>query len=188
MPHWHVKDRAYFVTINLKGAIPAKVIYRYKLEYEKFLETQPEETAIIDYQRKHFQRIEKLLDSGEGPRHLSHPEIAEIVMASFDFLEDRYYWRIPSAVVMPSHVHLLLCDSEKAIQTMEKSLGAFKAYTARMANKILGRQGAFWMSENFDHWCRTPEKVENVKRYIRNNPVKAGLVKKPEDWRWLREK
>ena len=188
LPHWHVKDGIYFVTICLKGSVPLKVINRYKMEYKKFLDSDPDETAILEYQRKHFQRIEKLLDSGQGSKHLSNPEIAKLVMDSFNFLEDRYHWQVPTAVVMPSHIHLLLCDSEKANQSLEKSLGAFKGYTGRMANKILGQQGAFWMPENFDHRCRTPEKVESVKRYIQNNPVKARLVKNVEEWPWIREK
>ena len=65
LPHWRVWNRAYFVTINLKGAIPAKVINRYKLGYDKFLKTHPDEKCLIDYQRRHFQRIEKLLDSSD---------------------------------------------------------------------------------------------------------------------------
>jgi REP element-mobilizing transposase RayT len=43
-----------------------------------------------------------------------------------------------------------------------------------------------WVDENFDHWCRTPEKVAGVIRYIKNNPVKARLVTKSEDWPWMK--
>ena len=61
-----------------------------------------------------------------------------------------------------------------------------KGFSARKANKILGKRGPFWAPESFDHWCRTPEKEERVMRYIRNNPVKAGLVEKPELWPWVK--
>ena len=115
LPHWHVKDGNYFVTICLKGAIPIKVINRYKREHKKFLDSDPDETAILEYQRRHFQRLEELLDSAvEGSNHLSNPEIAKLILASLDFLEDQYHWQVPTAVVMPSHIHLLVCGSEKA--------------------------------------------------------------------------
>jgi hypothetical protein len=53
-------------------------------------------------------------------------------------------------------------------------------------HKITQRKGSLWESENFDHWCRTPDSEERIKEYIRNNPVKAGLAKTPEDWKWLK--
>jgi putative DNA methylase len=75
-----------------------------------------------------------------------------------------------------------------AKMSFNKALSSLKGFTARQANIILNKKGPFWSPENFDHWCRTPEKEESAKKYIRNNPVKAGLVSNPNDWPWLREK
>ncbi len=189
LPHWHVKDRAYFVTIRLKGSLPKNVIYRYKLEYELFLlEKERDEDEVQNYRRRHFRRVERLLDrAADGPLHLRNKQIATLVMNAFQWIEHNHNWRIPSAVVMPNHVHMLMVGSERATKTLAKSLGILKGYTAREANKILGSTGKFWMSENFDYWCRSAAKEEQAIRYIRNNPVKAGFVAKPEDWPWLRE-
>jgi len=188
LPHWHVKYKAYFVTFRLKGSLPEKVVNHYKLNYENFLSKQPDEAEILEYQRRHFKKIEKLLDYPKsGPLYLQDPKIAKLVMEALDWIEEKYHWRITSAVIMSNHVHLLIVDSELATNSLEKSLGVLKGYTAREANKILNRNGSFWMSENFDHWCRNVDKIESVKRYIRNNPVKAGLVMNSEGWPWLRE-
>ena len=42
----------------------------------------------------------------------------------------------------------------------------------------------FWREESFDHVPRTVEKLSDVVEYIADNPVRAGLVEKPEDYRW----
>jgi hypothetical protein len=60
-----------------------------------------------------------------------------------------------------------------------------KKYVARKANALLNRAGAFWQSENFDHWCRTSAEVERCVSYVKNNPFRAGLVRRPEDWPWV---
>ena len=59
---------------------------------------------------------------------------------------------------------------------------SIKSYTAHEANKILGRSGQFWQPESFDRYIRNQKHFLSVIRYIENNPVKAGLCLRPEDW------
>jgi REP element-mobilizing transposase RayT len=59
-----------------------------------------------------------------------------------------------------------------------------KGYTAREANKLLGRKGDFWQDEGFDHWIRDQNGYERCAEYIDPNPVEAGLCASPEDWLW----
>ena len=62
---------------------------------------------------------------------------------------------------------------------------SLKGFTARKANVILGRTGQpFWQDESFDHWVRDEVEFARVVSYIERNPVTAGLVKDPGDWRW----
>ena len=68
------------------------------------------------------------------------------------------------------------------LSTITKSI---KGHTAREANRILKRTGEkFWQQESFDHWPRDEDEFFQIIRYIENNPVNAGLVKSPEEWRW----
>jgi len=49
----------------------------------------------------------------------------------------------------------------------------------------LNRTGQqFWQQESFDHWPRDESEFLRILKYIEDNPVKAGLVRRPEDWRW----
>jgi hypothetical protein len=45
--------------------------------------------------------------------------------------------------------------------------------------------GAVWQEESFDHVLRSNESFEQKLEYIRQNPVRAGLVSRPEEYRWL---
>jgi len=42
----------------------------------------------------------------------------------------------------------------------------------------------FWQADYFDRYIRDQEHYRMVVRYIENNPVKAGLVREPAQWRW----
>jgi putative transposase len=84
-------------------------------------------------------------------------------------------------VVMINHFHILIYP-EAALSRITK---AIKNYSARWANQLLMRTGQpFWQDESYDHWVRGPEELERIARYIERNPVAAGLVERPEDWRW----
>ncbi len=55
-----------------------------------------------------------------------------------------------------------------------------KSYTAKEANKILGRSGKFWQNESYDRVIRDEKELENKIKYTIYNPVKSGLV---SDWK-----
>jgi len=182
LPHWRVIGHSYFVTIRLKNSIPADKLHAIKILSQKIKWDDSEDT--LDIYRNQFLKMEKILDSQENHRFLEDPAIAGMIILAFNFIQEKTFWRIVSAVVMPNHIHLLM-NGEKANCSLDKCLKTFKGYTGRKANQILNRDGAFWCPEYFDHWCRNAEKEESVKRYIKNNPVKARLVRNVEEWKWF---
>jgi REP element-mobilizing transposase RayT len=91
-------------------------------------------------------------------------------------------------VVMPDHVHLLLRplrDEHGWPFPLVDILQCMKSVTARQINKLSGKSGPVWEEESFDHVLRSDESLEEKCEYIRQNPVEAGLVRVPEDYRWL---
>jgi putative transposase len=58
---------------------------------------------------------------------------------------------------------------------------SLKGHTARQANKLLARTGTFWQEESYDHYVRNSEAHQRIVHYIRQNPVKAGLVSRSEE-------
>ncbi len=89
---------------------------------------------------------------------------------------------------METHVHSIL-------QPMEESRGAFysiaqilhsiKSYSANRIQRLLKRRGNIWLDENYDRIIRDDDECLEKLNYIVNNPLKTGLVEKPEDYRWL---
>ncbi len=93
-----------------------------------------------------------------------------------------------AAVVMPDHVHLLLRalrDKRGWPIPLVEIMQSLKSATAHRINKLLSRSGPVWQEESLDHVLRSDESLDEKREYIRQNPVKAGLVRKPEDYRWL---
>ncbi len=96
--------------------------------------------------------------------------------------------RLHAAVVMPDHVHLLLTPLRDRVGwpfPLVDILQCLKSTTAHRINRMSGISGPVWEEESFDHVLRSDESLNEKCEYIRQNPVKAGLVQKPRDYHWL---
>jgi REP element-mobilizing transposase RayT len=112
---------------------------------------------------------------------LRQDAIANLVVESLHRGAELGHYELASFVVMANHVHVLLLPKAPPSRLM-KSL---KGSTAREANRLLGRTGEpFWQRESYDHWVRGEREWRRIESYIENNPVKAGLVSRAEEYRW----
>ncbi len=91
----------------------------------------------------------------------------------------KYGFGVFGYVVMPEHVHLLISEPDRA--TVATVLKAVKQSVAR---RVVHRGEHFWQERYYDFNVRTGKKKIEKLRYMHRNPVKRGLVEKPEDWRW----
>jgi putative transposase len=87
---------------------------------------------------------------------------------------------IAAYVIMPEHVHLL--TDEPATGTLATLLQIFKQLSSRQLKSPDQRQ--FWQRRYYDFNVHSEEKRIEKIRYIHRNPVKRGLVVRPEDHRW----
>ncbi|MGB7553198.1 MAG: transposase [Candidatus Korobacteraceae bacterium] len=90
-----------------------------------------------------------------------------------------YGFYVTGYVIMPEHVHLLISEPERS--TLARALQAVKQSVAR---KLIGGREHFWQARYYDFNVWTAKKRIEKLRYIHRNPVKRGLVEKPEDWAW----
>ena len=67
---------------------------------------------------------------------------------------------------------------------MGQVIADWKEFTARAANKFLGRRGAFWASDYWDTFMRDSAHELQARHYAEKNPVKARLVTEPKAWPW----
>ena len=64
-------------------------------------------------------------------------------------------------------------------------LKGIKGASARSVNKSSQTFGPLWQEESFDHVIRSNEGLAEKIEYIRQNPIRRGLVTKPEEYSWL---
>ena len=163
-------------------------------ELEKWL-------ARIDrHNREWFLKCEEILHrANSGPTWMQDERVADRVAENLHRLDGEAY-RLDAFSVMSNHVHtvfkpfsetnlrepfdddqlLVLIDDHPALAKIMHSL---KGRGARECNLLLERTGPFWEHESFDHVIRSG-KFDKTIRYVLNNPVKVGLVRNWEDWRW----
>jgi REP-associated tyrosine transposase len=198
LPHWQPDGAALFLTWRLKDSLPKSALNRIEQTRELLRrETERAGEFVTDRKIRHFKKLFALADdlldrAQDGPLWLKLPSVASMVQ---DALLNRYseLYGLWAYVVMANHIHILMQpkptasapESDRLYVPLSEITQRLKGYTSREANKLLGRTGqAFWQIESFDHWARDEEEFYRIIAYIENNPVKAGLAKKPEDWLW----
>jgi|ERR1051325_106438 REP element-mobilizing transposase RayT len=168
LPHWQRADSALFITWRLNGSLPRNAL----------ASSLREKNA-----GKRFLVLDRELDNARyGPTWLRDIQLSKIVVDSLRHGEDELnLYRLSAYVVMSNHVHILIWPRAH----LSRITRSIKGYTARQCNKFLSRTGQkFWQDESFDHAVRNHDEFWRIKNYIERNPVKAGLVARPEDWAW----
>ena len=174
LPHWEVQDGRYFVTVRQAGSLPSDVVDRLRTRARQ-RSSHPAKTR-----RSLFRTMERVLDRCEGRADLTRPDVADMVIEAISFRERTGKWSMLAYVLMPNHLHLFfrLVDGR-----LMKTMIGFKRWTRREAADLLDRSGErFWQREWFDHWSRSALQDERIVEYIRQNPVKAGLVDDYRNW------
>jgi len=194
LPHWQPEGATLFVTTRLAGSLPQEVIAALIAERERekkalsALVTR-EEREKQDYQdeRQAFGRWEAALDRAEsGPHWLGQPQVAQVVTEALHYRDSRVY-DLLAFCVMPNHLHIVITplqNPQGEYYLLHRIMQSLKRHTARRSNEKLGRQGAFWQAESYDHVVRNEAELRRIVHYVVHNPVKAGLVSQWEEWPW----
>ncbi len=212
LPHIQPPGAVLFITFRLAGAIPQSIIMRWNQEKHWLMEeikrwqqkckddpslnlSENEDRLLTHYykmQRQHFSQMEKALEAeSAGNVWLNDDRVAEQIRESL-FHRDSKEYRLDAYCIMSNHVHVVckplptdeLIDGIQKYHALAAILHSLKGYTAYKCNRILKRRGIFWEHESYDHYIRNSDENDRIVSYVLNNPVKAGLVKHWEDWRW----
>ena len=144
-----------------------------------------------DYRRRlpHIQKDEQpLFITFASDRRWHLPPAAREIALNCCLAHHGRRYELLAAVVMPDHAHLILSPLRRTdgwCWTIPEIMHAIKGSSAYGINKLLGRKGAVWQEESFDHVLRSNESLEEKVNYICNNPVRAGLVSEPDGYPWL---
>ena len=191
LPHLQPPGGEYFITFNLNGSLPKKVIsemrsYRKENFKSSSSDKIPQDKA-SEIERKIFLTYESVLDNASsGPQWLKKDSIADIIKESIHYRDNKFY-DLYAYCIMSNHVHIVFkhLTNNTAIKSkhpVSDIIGNLKKFTSRNCNKYLNRTGAFWQTESFDRLIRNNNELTNVISYTIHNPVKAGLIKIWENW------
>jgi putative transposase len=92
-----------------------------------------------------------------------------------------YRWQIVAWVVLHNHYHAIVQSPEQA-DNLSKFVNSYHKYTARKWNdqdELIGRK-VWW--NYWDTCIRTESDYYSRLRYVFWNPLKHGLVERPEDY------
>ncbi len=156
-----------------------------------------------DDSHKHLRRLERVwLDSPvyfvTACTHQRHPILAVAVVAGILTGEwraggERHGWLVGRYVIMPDHVHFF-CAAEPNAKTLSEFVRLWKQWTTKRMKAAglpaLSKRGysasaeatRVWQREFFDHVLRSEESYAEKWEYVRQNPVRAGLTPRAEDW------
>jgi REP element-mobilizing transposase RayT len=112
--------------------------------------------------RRYAERLESYLDSARGECWLKDDRVARVVVSTLRHFDGVRY-RLRAWCVMPNHVHVVLtmlpmdviqkmaspvgrqvAGGTRAMTPLATVLQSWKSYTAKEANRLLGRTGTFW--------------------------------------------
>lgn len=98
-----------------------------------------------------------------------------------DHLRERYHWRIFSYCLMSNHYHLLAQTPEP---NLARGMRQLNGVYAQAFNRRHARVGHLWQGRYSARLVQADEHLLATARYIVRNPVRAGLCRHPDEWRW----
>ncbi|HEY6952772.1 MAG TPA: transposase [Bacteroidota bacterium] len=189
-PHIHPANAIFFVTSRIADSLPEHAIEALRAEQldrirqlKNVEDPKDREELIRRLHKRYFGKFDEYVDRiSTGSRWLADPRIAEVVEEALHYRDGKIF-DLLCYTIMPNHVHMVL-SVQRTGSSLNRILQSLNTWTARQANKILARQGAFWHHESYDHVVRDGADLERIVQYVLLNPVKAGLCKSWQEWKW----
>lgn len=194
LPHFQPKGFTFFITFRLAGSLPVDIVERLTLEARQIDASFSTLTKSLDGYRQMEQARQRVFEKWDialqrancGEPFLEDVRVASVVADSIKY-HDEDWFDLVAYCIMPNHVHLVLAPRAKsplADYSLAEIMHNIKRNSAKQANSILKRTGAFWQHENYDHVVRDETELKRIVQYVLNNPVQAGLVANWKDWQW----
>jgi putative transposase len=107
---------------------------------------------------------------------------AELVVHQLLDCRDRGFYELHAFVLMPDHLHLLLTPSGDT--TPEMALQMIKGGSSYKIRSELGFRWPVWQPGFHDRWLRDEGEYRTRAEYMRQNPMKARLAERAEEYPW----
>jgi putative transposase len=196
LPHWFQPGVTYFVTFRTDDSVPQPLARSWHARRSQWLQQNGINPCADDWKDRlrddpslerafhacFTRQFMATLDRGYGACLLGDRRVAGIVLSTLRHFDGKRYL-LGDLIVIPNHVHLLVCLL--GATEIESQCHSWKKFSAIQINRLVERCGRFWQEESFDHFVRSPDQFDYLRRYIAENPKKAGL-KPGEFLHWVR--
>jgi REP-associated tyrosine transposase len=127
-----------------------------------------------------FAATDRLLDQArDGSLHLRQPAVADMVEEALETATN--ICRLHAYVVMPNHIHLLATPTVPLPELTE----SLRTLTAARSKAMLDlAEGPFWHEESYVRMVRYGREFDEIRNYIEENPVRAGLAREAGEYLW----
>ena len=169
VPHWEADLAIYFVTFRLADSLPQSVLQAFEFERRDIVATAlaaGRELSSSEERKLEIlfsEKIESKLDAGLGRCYMTKPAVADAVAGTLQHF-DAVRYHLYAWCVMPNHVHVLFRLLDR--YTLDSVMHSWKSYSAKKANRLLGRTGKFWQREYYDHMLRSEDAFYRIVKYI----------------------
>ena len=105
---------------------------------------------------------------------LASTNVVRTCLSRLQDVSERHGFQVLAYCFMPTHLHLLILGGENS-----RLLPFVKHFKQTSSHDCRGDASQLWQRSFYDRTLRREEDLEEVARYIWDNPVRAGLV---DDW------
>jgi putative transposase len=134
-------------------------------------------------------------------------EYMQVIIKSWKHCQEKKGLEIYGWGIMPSHVHMIIGSDGK--KKLDEIVGEMKSYTSTKFRSLIkehphesrkewmlwmfrraGKKNSnnndwqFWQQHNKPLEIKDQEMFDKILNYIHQNPVVAGFIDKPEDWKY----
>ena len=96
--------------------------------------------------------------------------------------KDKYKMKILAYCLMENHVHVLALPEKET--SLARGIGGTNLLYTQYINRKYNRSGRLWQNRFFSSVVEKEPYLWAVMRYIEQNPIRAKLVKRAEDYQW----
>ncbi len=107
-------------------------------------------------------------------------ETAELMVKTLFHYRNAGEFQLHEYVIMPDHIHVLL--TPKTDGTIERAAQLIKGGFSHQARSVGLTLNAIWQPRYHDCRIRDSNEYAEIARYIRENPVRKGLVTAAAEW------
>jgi len=108
---------------------------------------------------------------------LARDDIHGLLLEAWDVAN---LWQVGRYVIMPDHLHLFAAPAVRPLESVRKWTRYWKSYVSRHWPNPT--EHPLWQADIWDTQLRAAESYSAKWAYVRNNPVRAGLVASSDDW------